>query len=157
MTWRAGVETVDTNVPKNEITVKGSMDVNEFTRYLNEKLKTSVVPQKKEDGGYKKDNEGSGSGAGGKKQKAGDGVDEEVIVQVQKRQVKDHAEKLQLDHLNHEANEVLLLDECNTEMIKSKVEEEAENTPLLKEKVRPLHNVSMNVYFHLYFLYSDSR
>ena len=59
MTWRAGVETVDTNVPKNEITVKGSMDVNEFTRYLNEKLKTIVVPQKKEDGGYKKDNEGS--------------------------------------------------------------------------------------------------
>ena len=136
MTWRAGVETVDTNVPKNEITVKGSMDVNEFTRYLNEKQKTSVVPQKKEDGGYKKDNEGSGSGAGGKKQKAGDGVDEEVIVQVQKRQVKDHAEKLQLDHLNHEANEVSLLE---------------------KDKVRPLHNVSMTFYFHFYFLYIDGR
>ena len=62
-----------------------------------------------------------------------------------------------LNHLNHEANEVSLLDEGNTEMIKSKVEEEAENTPLLKEKVRPLHNVPMTFYFHFYFLYSDSR
>ena len=69
--------------PKDQVTVKGTMDANELTPYLRTKLKRSVdvVPPKKEGGGGekkekegggdKKEKEEGGGGDGGKKEEAG--------------------------------------------------------------------------------------
>ena len=62
----AGVESVEVDKTKEQVTVKGTMDVNSLTPYLKEKLKRSVdvvPPPKKDDGG----------GGGDKKPKEGGG------------------------------------------------------------------------------------
>ena len=62
----AGVESVEVDKTKEQVTVKGTMDVNSLTPYLIEKLKRSVdvvPPPKKDDGG----------GGGDKKPKEGGG------------------------------------------------------------------------------------
>ena len=74
----AGVESVEVDKTKEQVTVKGTMDVNSLTPYLQEKLKRSVdvvPPPKKDDGGGggdKKPKEGGGGG-GDKKPKEGGG------------------------------------------------------------------------------------
>lgn len=63
----AGVESVEVDKTKEQVTVKGTMDVNSLTPYLKEKLKRSVdvvPPPKKDDGG---------GGGGDKKPKEGGG------------------------------------------------------------------------------------
>ena len=63
----AGVESVEVDKTKEQVTVKGTMDVNSLTPYLKEKLKRSVdvvQPPKKDDGG---------GGGGDKKPKEGGG------------------------------------------------------------------------------------
>ncbi|GMY14799.1 heavy metal-associated isoprenylated plant protein 5-like [Fagus crenata] len=70
-----GVETVEIEGPKDQVTVKGTMDVNELTPYLRTKLKRSVdvVPPKKEEGGGEKKEKEGGGGGGDKKEKEGGG------------------------------------------------------------------------------------
>ena len=146
---------MDIDELKNQVTVNDTKDMIELTCDLKDKLKMSFVPLKKDDD--KKDEEGSGSRAGGKKQMEGNrGVDEDIrkvriflemlLCDAENRQLKDHTVKLQLDqlkHFGHEADD-MLLDEWNAKLIKSKVKEErkeaAETTPGLQEKVRtPFH------------------
>lgn len=61
--------------PKDQVTVKGTMDANELTPYLRTKLKRSVdvVPPKKEGGGGEKKEKEGGGGGGDKKEKEGGG------------------------------------------------------------------------------------
>ncbi|XP_011094611.1 heavy metal-associated isoprenylated plant protein 6-like [Sesamum indicum] len=68
-----GVNSVKTDLPKDLVTVTGTMEVKELIAYLKEKLKKNIeiVPPKKDDGGGdKKEKEGSG---GDKKEKEGGG------------------------------------------------------------------------------------
>lgn len=66
----AGVEKVTIDTDKDQITVKGTMDVNALAPYLTGKLKRTVelLPSKKNGGGESKKEKGGGDG---KKEKGG--------------------------------------------------------------------------------------
>lgn len=71
-----GVEKVDIDAAKDQVAVKGTMNVKDLVPYLKEKLKRTVdvVPPKKEEGGGdKKPKEGGGDGEKKPKEGGGDG------------------------------------------------------------------------------------
>ncbi|KAF5750414.1 heavy-metal-associated domain-containing family protein [Tripterygium wilfordii] len=75
-----GVDSVSIDVPKDLVTVKGTMDVKDLVPYLKEKLKrpVEVVPAKKEDvAPEKKDKEAAGGDKKGKEVAGGDKKDNE--------------------------------------------------------------------------------